>query len=164
MAKGLSLLDKRLVEMAANGATPDEMEESAFIPAAQAITRVKEILASQDIWDEVEQRRLAVYSLQKLKGQVEASGIDATNPKMVEAYTKLLAMVDRLQSKTAAISDSELERLAVMQASRFVQVFEMAYGRARQLLSQDYPEVDLGRIDDVMWEGLRQSAGEIEAG
>lgn len=162
MAKQLALVDRKLLDLAANGYSPDEIAAETYIPPEQAVARIKELLASHDVWDEVETRRLAVHSLQRLKAQVEAV-IDPSNPKAVEGLTKTVLAIDKLQSKTAAISDSELERLAVLQASRIVQLFEMAYGRARALLSEEYPEVDLGRIDDVMLAGLQQFAPEIEA-
>lgn len=162
-SNNLSILDKKLLGYAANGYTPEQIAEETYVPAEQAIARIKELLASNDIWDEVEQRRLAVYSLQQLKSQVERVGVDVTNPKAIEAYTKLVAMIDRVESKTKAISDNELERLAIMQAQRLVQLFEMAYGRARQLLADEYPDIDLGRIDDAIQDGLREFSGQMNA-
>lgn len=161
-SKGLSLLDRRLLDLASNGYTPDEISQEVFIPPEQAVGRIKELLASHDIYDEVETRRLAVHSLQKLKGQVEAA-MDPANPKAVEALTKTVLAIDRLQSKTAAISDSELERLAQLQAIQIVQLIELAYGRARQLLADEYPEVDLGRIDDVFHSSVQEVVPQIEA-
>lgn len=165
MAKeiGLSLLDKKLLDAASNGYTPDQMEAEFFIPAAQAKARVSELLASVDIWDEVEQRRMLVYSMRRVKQQIEEYGIEADNPKHIEAYAKLIQAIDKLQSKTAAISDAELEKIAAAQGRQIVRLVEAAFYHARERLIELYPDVDLGQIDTAFWEGMSEVAGEIEA-
>lgn len=163
MAGQLSLLDRKLLDAAAIGMTANEMEEEFFIPAAQAIGRVRELLAQKNIWDEIEQRKLMAHSLMQRKAEIEKATIDVENPKHIEAYTKLILAIDRITDKPMKISEEELQRVGQAQAKAMLQMIEMAYGRAKQLLAEDYPYLDLSEIDEKFHEGLRDAARVIES-
>ena len=93
MTSLMTLRDRKIVEMFAGGATPDEVEDALGVPAAKALHRCKEILGAKDIFDEVEERKLVVTQYQALYQKGHAL-LDATGvkdwPKGVEALTKLL--------------------------------------------------------------------------
>lgn len=150
-----------MLDLFANGATPQEVEEETGVPAMTALARARELLASTDIWDEMEQRRLLLHSLKKIKEQVEAS-MDHSDAKIIQAYSNLTNGIDRIQSSARAITDAEMEKLAMAQAQQMIRLIEMSFSHARRLLAAEYPEVDLGRIDDVFYEALHENAGEIE--
>lgn len=157
---GPSLLNRKILDLFANGYTPNEVEAETGVPAAAALADARELLASTDVWDEVEQRRLLVHSMRRVKAQVEDA--DLTDPKILQAYTNLLIAIDKTQEKVRAISDIEMEKLAAAQARQMIRLIEMSFSHARTLLANEYPMVDLGRIDDVFYEALRDNAGEIE--
>jgi hypothetical protein len=162
MAKSrVSLIDKRLLDLFSNSYTPDEVEQETGIPALQAVARTRELLASIDVWDEVEQRRLLAHSLKKAKEQVESIG-DMTDPKLLQSYTNLVGTIDKIQDKARAISDQEIEKLAIAQGRHMLNMIEASFFRARELLSQEYPEVDLGRIDTVFWAGVEEQSQVLE--
>ena len=154
-------MDRKMLDMFANGATPEEVQAETYVPALTALARVREILASADIWDEMEQRRLLLHSLKKIKEQVEAS-MDHSDAKIIQAYSNLTNGIDRIQSTARAITDAEMEKLAMAQAQQMIRLIEMSFTHARKLLAEEYPEVDLGRIDSVFYEALKENAGEIE--
>lgn len=166
MAKSrVSLLDKRILDLFANSYTPEQVEEELGVPAVQAVTRARELLASVDVWDEVEQRRLLAHSLKKVKEAVE-SQMDPTDPKLLQSYTNLVSTIDKVQDKVRRVTDEEIEKLAQAQARNMLRMIEAAYFRARELLSNEYPEIDLGRIDTVFYDALEEQTEvlEIEAG
>lgn len=164
MAKNLigpSLVDRKILDLFANGYTPNEVEEETYVPAATALQRARELLASIDLWDEIEQRRLLVHSMKKVKELMENA--DLTEPKLAQAYTNLLIAIDKTQEKVRTISEAEMEKLAAAQARQMIRLIEMSFSHARQLLSAEYPDVDLGKIDDAFYTGLRENTLEIEA-
>lgn len=163
MAKSkLSLLDKELLREAANGWTGTQMEEEHGAPAAWCVQRVADLLEEFDIWDEIQQRKLVVKSMQRLKEQVE-SNFDGTDPKMLQSLTNLLGTMEQIMSKAKPVTDAEIEKMAVAQASQIIMIVESSFTRARQLLAKQYPEVDLGEIDAVFYEALRENTLQIEA-
>lgn len=163
MARGPSLFQRKLLDAAANGDTPEEMSEQFFIPAAQAVATVRALLASQDVWDEIEQRKLNTHSLKRMKAEIEKATVDVSNPKHIESYTKLILAIDRITDKPMKITDAELERVGQAQAKALLQMMEMAYNRAKQLLAADFPFLDLTDVDQAFNEGLRDAAIAIEA-
>lgn len=159
----LTILDRKILDSAAAGMSPAEISEQYYMPAEQVVSKVRELLAQRDVWDEIEQRKLLVHSLLKVKGQIEAYTVDASDPKHIEAYTKLILAIDRISEKQTKITDAELDRVSAAQAAVLVQMVEMAYNRAKQLLATEYPYIELDLIDGVFTRGLQDAAALVEA-
>ena len=153
---GLSLHDRRLLDLAANGASGEEIEQSLGIPAAEAIVRVREILRSRDVWDEVEKRQLLLHSAHKLKAKIEEA-FDAEDPKKIAGYLSTLRLVGEMLDKSGRLSDEELERVTKAQAMKMLQFIEAGYSRARELLATEYPNVELEMIDNAFHAGMREA-------
>ena len=155
-----SLLDRKLLEAASNGASAVEMEEQFGIPAAQAMLRVKELLENgRNVFDEIEQRQLLVLSLKRMKQQIESAGVDDQNPKAIEAYTKSILAIDRISTKQTQITEAELNTVTQAQARALLGLVETAYARARKLLADEYGKfIDLDMIDAAFQDGLREAA------
>lgn len=69
----LSILDKKLLELAAQRKTPEEMVEDIGVGGltpARAAQRVREILTSQDFLSELEQKRLILLDMVELRDQL----------------------------------------------------------------------------------------------
>jgi hypothetical protein len=160
---GPSLTDRKIMTLFANGASPEEVEAATYVPAATALQRARDILASTDIWDEIEQRRLLLHSLKGIKGRVEDE-MDFSDAKVIAAYSNMAKVINEIQTTARAITDDEMDKLARAQASQMIRLIEMSFTHARKLLAEEYPEVDLGRIDTVFYDALRENAGEIEMG
>lgn len=155
----LSLQDRRLIDLAANGLSPEEIENTTGVPGAEVVVRIRDILRSRDIWTDLERRQLLLHSAHKLKDKVEGF-LQADDPKSVQAYLNTLKMVSDMLDKQGTISDDEIERVTRAQASKMLKLIEAGYGHARQLLSEEYPNVDTALIDAAFHEGLREAVRE----
>jgi hypothetical protein len=154
-----SLLDRKLLQAAANGATGLEMEEQFGVPAAEALIRVKRLLSGQNAFDEIEQRQLSMLSLRSMKEKIEQSGIDVTNPKHIEAYTKTVLAIDRVLGNMSAIDEKQLAIVTEANAKALIRMVETAYGYAMDKLKSEYGDfIDLTVINDAFSEGLRIAA------
>ena len=162
MGKRLSLRDQDLLNRTLRGESPATISEDTGVDTLTVIKRVKDILATRDVFSEIEQRRILVYGLQDLYDRAltfldsfefEDGGQMA---KMIDSVTKVIDSIDRLQSAQSKISDDELERAAAAQAAKMMQFIQASYQRARELLAEEYPEVDIERIDGAFQEGLRE--------
>lgn len=161
MAKDLALRDKQLLEAAANGYSGVQLEEKFGIPAAEAVLRVKELLRSTSVFDEIEQRQLSMFSLRKVKEQIEKSGIDVANPKHIEAYTKNILAIDRILNNMASITDDQLTKVTEAHAKKMLQMIEAAYSFARTKLKEEYGDfIDTQVMDEAFQEGLRIAASQ----
>ena len=158
----ISLQDVKLLNLAANGASGEDLEAKTGIPAAQALLRVRRILASRDVWTEVERRQLLLHSAQQLKSKVEKF-LQADDPKSVSAYLAVLKTISEMFDKMGKISNEELEKVTRAQAQKMLQLIEAAYGRARGLLSDEYPEVPLELLDAAFAQGLREEVLDADA-
>jgi hypothetical protein len=154
-----SLRDRELLEAAANGATGLDMEDRFGIPAAEAVFRVKQLLNSQNAFDEIEQRQLSILTLKKLRSDIEKAGVDVENPKHIEAYTKLTLAMDRILGNMSTLNEAQLSIVTESNAKAMLRMIEKAYGRARDLLKTEYGDfIDIKLINDAFAEGLRQAA------
>lgn len=161
----VSLRDKKLLELAANGATGVEMEKVTGMNAAAAVARVKEILSvNRTAYDAFERRELAMLSLLRLKSQMEREGIDTNNPKHVESYTKLNTAIDKMSLNNEKVSDDDLNKVTEAQARKLLQLIELAYNHARLVLKEEYPPdlIDLSVLDNAFQEGLRLASTATE--
>ena len=158
----ISLLDRALLDGVIGGTSVEQLASEHYITEVEVVKRVKAILASEDVFDEVEKRKITVRRLLKMAKDAEVN-LDMSHPKSVEAMTKLLAMIDKLQTMAPSITDDDMERAAMAQAALLVRVVEAAWRRARALLVLEYPQVDLVAIDAAFNEGLTAAARELES-
>lgn len=163
MAKDIALRDKQLLEAAANHYSGDEMEAKFGIPAAEAIMVVRRLLASRDVWDEIEQRKLIMGSLYKVKERLEENLDEVLDePKLLGEYTKLINSLDRMIDKQKTVTDDELRQISAAQSNKMLHLIELAYYRARDLLIAEYGNfIDLKMIDGAFREGMKQAHAEI---
>lgn len=154
---GLTLRDRSLIDAAANGATPLEMEAKFGIPAAQAAMRVREILSTWDVFDEIERRKLLMHSLYQVKGKLETENFDIHDPKMLDAYGRLVLGIGQLLEKYGQISDEELEKVSQAQATALMELITAGYMKARAWLAAEYGDkVPVERLDEVFELGMRE--------
>ena len=162
MGKRLSLRDQNLLDRTLKGESPALIAEETGVPATDVVRRIKEMLSTRDVFSEIEQRRILVYGLQDLYSRA-INFLDSFDPengsdmaKMIDSTTKLITSIDQLQSAQGKISDDEINRAAAAQAQQIMRFVNASYQRARELLAEEYPEVDIERIDGAFQEGLRE--------
>lgn len=162
MGNALALIDQQLVEAAANNLSPQEMEQRFDVPAAQAYLRVKEVLASRDVWSEIERKQLLLESAYRMKAKLEDFDIDPSEPKQVEAYTKLLITIDNMLDKQHAITTEDLNTVTAAMARKLLMIFERATEHAIGILSNEYPNVFIEDLRAALDQGLERAGEEIE--
>lgn len=159
----LSLRDEKLLEAAANSWSGEQMEAKYGVPAAQALLRVRDLLRSRNPFTDIERKQLLLQSAFKLKEKIEEADIDVTEPKAIDAYTKLLKTVNEMLDTQGKITEAELQAAASVQARALLGLIQQAYGRVRDWLDQEYGMVvDVDQMDRLFDTALRQIAAEEE--
>ena len=150
--------DDRILEMFANGASPQAVSEELGITSEYALFRVKEILKEDDIFDTIEKRKLLIYQLKSLyaraSNMLDTIASDKSWAQGVAAITKLIETTYNIQVKEQLQSAEDIEAATKAQAYILIRAVEMSYNKARTLLIEEYPEIDVDVIDAAFQEGL----------
>lgn len=157
-----SLMDEELLNCAAQGMTPEQMEAQLDIPAAEAAMRVRRLLRSQDIWTEIERRQLLLISLHRHQQQF-SKNIDYSDAKHVEAMTKMLDTIGKRLDAATSVTDEQLDRVTTAQAQKLLQLVILAKDRAREILAEEYPDIIIDAVDAALDQGLREAAALVDA-
>ena len=161
--KALTIRDETLLKLAANGASGQEIAEEVGMSPEAAILRIREIIQSRDVWDDVEREKLLLQSLYDLKGRMEKNLDNITgDPKMLDQYRKILESLGTQLDRRSRVNDDDLKKVTAAQAAVLGRIVERAYQGARKALAAEYPEIDLAVIDGAFRDGLQVAALEIE--
>lgn len=161
----LALRDRRLLDGAANNMSGEELAQISGMPPAQAVTRVREILKSRDIFDEIEKKKLVLHSVYSLKAKIEdyEAQVDIKNPKAAEAYLKVLEALDKMLDKQGKVSEAEMAAAAKAQAGMMAVIITKGYMKARGWLQEEYGGlVKMDELDEIFELGMREAALEDE--
>ena len=154
----MTMRDDRILEMFANGASPQAVSEELGITSEYALFRVKEILKEDDIFDTIEKRKLLIYQLKSLyaraSNMLDTIASDKSWAQGVAAITKLIETTYNIQVKEQLQSAEDIEAATKAQAYILIKAVEMSYNKARTLLIEEYPEIDVDVIDAAFQEGL----------
>ena len=160
----LTLLDDRLLQLAANGKSANEISEELSISPEKAVLRIREILGSRDIWSDLEREKLLMHSIYGIKEKLESNINTVTwDDKLLKQYLTLLDLLGKRLEARTKINEADLEKVSRAQGLRLIKLVEMGYYKARGLLAEQYPEVDLVAIDAAMSDGLEEAALELES-
>lgn len=162
--KGLTLSDRKMLEMASNGKTGEEIGAALGISGERAVLRIRDILKSRDVWDDVEREKLLLNSIYELKEKLEQK-FDRLmeDPKNIEQYRKTLELLGQTLERRTQLNDSDLEKITAAQGLRLLQLIEAGYNRAKRLLAAEYPDVDLSIIDQAFIAGMDAERVQIES-
>lgn len=157
--------DKRLLDGAANNFSGEELAQVSGMPAAQAIARVRELLKSRDVFDQMEKKKLLLHSVYKLKAHIEEydATVDIKNPKAAEAYLKVLESINNMLEKQGRISEEEMETAARAQAGMMAEIITKGYMKARAWLAEEYGAiVKMDELDQLFELGMREASYDNE--
>lgn len=159
----LTLRDEKLLTLAANGRTPEEIAAEVNIGPEKVIVRIREIIKSRDIWSDIEREKLLMHSLYDLKDRLERN-FDAMvgDPKLLESYRKTLELLGNRLDTRNELNAKDIERVTEAQARRMMKIIEGGYYRARAMLANAYPELDLKQIDAAFNLGMEEEAARLE--
>lgn len=159
--KDVTLRDNKILELFAGGHTADSVADLLGVTPEYALHRVKELLASEDIFDTMEKRKLLIYQLKSLYSRASAMldeiATDKSWAQGVAALTKLLETTYTIQIKEEMQSAEEIEAATKAQAYVLIKAVELSYNKARELLIEEYPEIEIDTIDEAFQEGLNQA-------
>lgn len=157
----LNRRDTKLLEMAANNLSGEEMEAEIGIPAAQCVIRVKQILASRDVWSEMERKQLLLQDLYALKAQIQTQNLNYFDEKQGGLLIKALTAIGNILDKQSAMTDEEINRITEANARAMLRMISAAFERAKELLQAEYPDVDIFRIESAFNSALTQEAEQV---
>lgn len=155
-----TLRDHKILELFAEGRTALEVSETLGVTTEYAHQRVKQLLAEGDIFDTIEQRKLLIYQLKSLHAKandfLDNVAGDKSWAQGIAAITKLIETTYDIQVREEAQSAEEIETATKAQAVVIIRAVELAYQRARDLLTEEYPQVDILKIDAAFEKGLEE--------
>lgn len=156
----LTTQDEKLLQMASDGRSGQEMSAATGLPAAKALIRVKEILRERDIWSEVERRAMLMDDLYELKRRVQDQLRDVTwlDDKQILALTKVIQTLDETLEKNGKITDELVNKVSGAQAAAMLRLIDNAFKRAKKMLAEEYPMLELGRLQEAFQKGLTEAA------
>lgn len=159
----LSLRDEKILGLAANGKSLEEIATETGLSPERAGVRIKEIIKSRDIWDDMEREKLLMHSLYDLKARLEKN-FDALvgDSKLLESYRKTLELLGSRLDSRSELNARDIERVTEAQGKRMMAIVEAGYYRARAALAQAYPQVDLKELDSTFTLGMEEAAAELE--
>lgn len=150
-----SAIDRRLLKAAAKFASPEQLSEAVNgqLTPAQAIDRVKVLLASQDVYSEVEQRRLLLLQMAEFMDYMQEQAQDANNPQAWAALNRTFKLVSDQIERTNINIDDVSTKLGRAHAQYYVEGYVTGFNaildalREREMLVLDGEEVkELSKI------------------
>lgn len=156
-------LDRRLLRSAAKYETPEQMSERVLgqLTPAQCIDRVKTLLASRTILDEVEERRILLISMAEhldwLRDQRE-------NPKSWNAIGRSYKLLsDQIERTNINVNDVST-RLASSHAEYFVNGFMIGFERALRVIAEASDSaIDAEIVDAAIKDGIMASKEYVDS-
>lgn len=160
----LSVHDETLVRLAAQGSTPEELSARTGMPAAQAVIRVKEILASKNVWSFIEQQQLLLEDIQRLKTEVFGFVDQAiANPDLLKAMISILQLIGDRLDRVKSLVDEEDEKQTKKQAKMVGEFFMGVWEPVRQHLSKKHSPEEIDEIDELFYRSVEDTVADYIA-
>jgi hypothetical protein len=161
MGKAVSVVDEILLRAAAGGKSGEEIEKATGIPAAQALEKVKELLASRDVWTEMEQRQLLLAELHELKDSLRTQAIDGQDPEAARVLLRTLETIGKRLDAQQTVLDENLIKLTQFQQKILLRAMDAALDFAKRELADRYPQVSIEELDELVANGLQRAKFEL---
>lgn len=159
--------DRRLLRAAARFATADELSEAVLgrLTPAQALSRVKELLASKTVYDEVEQRQLLLVQIAEqadwLKDHRDSFSQSPTVLSALNRAYKLLS--DQIERTNINVNEINTH-LASRHAEYFMSGFLRGFDAMLATLAKRENEVvlDVEEVQELMQIGTTAAQAYVE--
>lgn len=161
MGKAVSVVDEILLRAAAGGKSGEEIEKATGIPAAQALEKVKDLLASRDVWTEMEQRQLLLAELHELKDSLRTQAIDGQDPEAARVLLRTLETIGKRLDAQQTVLDENLIKLTQFQQKILLRAMDAALDFAKRELAERYPQVSIEELDELVANGLQRAKFEL---
>jgi len=161
MGKAVSVVDEILLRAAAGGKSGEEIEKATGIPAAQALEKVKDLLASRDVWTEMQQRQLLLAELHELKDSLRAQAIEGQDPEAARVLLRTLETIGKRLDSQQTVLDENLIKLTQFQQKILLRAMDAALNFAKRELADRYPQVGIEELDELVANGLQRAKFEL---
>ena len=161
MGKEISVLDDLLLRSAAGGKSGVEIERLTGIPADQAVVHIKSLLSSRDIWTEHEQRQLLLTELQELKETLQTNVLKHGDMDSASLLLKTLETIGKRLDSQKLDLDENLIKLSRFQEKVLLRAMDSALSFAKRQLAEQFPEIPVYKLDELVADGLQQAKYEI---
>lgn len=161
MGKEISVLDDLLLRSAAGGKSGVEIERLTGIPADQAVVHIKGLLASRDIWTEHEQRQLLLTELTELKETLQTNVLKHGDMDSASLLLKTLETIGKRLDSQKLDLDENLIKLSRFQEKVLLRAMDSALTFAKRQLSEQFPEIPMYKLDELVADGLQAAKYEI---
>jgi hypothetical protein len=161
VSKSISVVDDILLKAAAGGKSGDEIEKMTGIPAAQALEKVKTLLASRDVWTEMEQRQLLLAELHELKDSLRDQAIQGQDPDAARTLLRTLEVIGKRLDGQQTVLDENMIKLTTFQQKILLRAMDSALSFAKGELSERYPQVSIDELDELVANGLQRAKMEL---
>ncbi len=161
MSRAVSVVDEILLRAAAGGKSGEEIEKATGIPAAQALEKVKDLLASRDVWTEMEQRQLLLAELHELKDSLRVQAIDGQDPEAARVLLRTLETIGKRLDAQQTVLDENIIKLTQFQQKILLRAMDAALDFAKRELADRYPQVGIDELDELVAQGLQRAKFEL---
>jgi tRNA splicing endonuclease len=161
VSKSISVVDDILLKAAAGGKSGDEIEKMTGIPAAQALEKVKALLASRDVWTEMEQRQLLLAELHELKDSLRDQAIQGQDPDAARTLLRTLEVIGKRLDGQQTVLDENMIKLTTFQQKILLRAMDAALSFAKGELAERYPQVSIDELDELVANGLQRAKMEL---
>jgi hypothetical protein len=161
LSRAVSVVDEILLRAAAGGKSGEEIEKATGIPAAQALEKVKDLLASRDVWTEMEQRQLLLAELHELKDSLRTQAIDGQDPEAARVLLRTLETIGKRLDAQQTVLDENIIKLTQFQQKILLRAMDAALDFAKRELADRYPQVGIEELDELVAQGLQRAKFEL---
>lgn len=160
----LTTMDEKLLQLANDGMSAQEMATATGLSPAKALLRVKEILRERDWATEIERRQMLAADLYELKRKVQDQNrdVDWITDKQVIALSKVIRDIDEVMEKNSAITSTMLEKVSHSQSVAMLRLIETGFQRALTALAIEYPDLPKSVLQAAFQQGLQEAADLLE--
>lgn len=154
-----SLHDRRLIELAARGKTPEEMAEVTGLDPFECIARLKYVLESMDTWSPTEMSKIILVQMQDVLGRLQDAFDENRDPRMASAVAASLKGISDHYMRMRELAMREDEVIGKHQEKILRLMIENAYNPVRDWVARKFdasPDTLL-EMDDVFVGALRRA-------
>lgn len=159
-----SAIDRRLLRAAAKFASPEQLSEAVNgqLTPAQAIDRVKALLASQDVYTDLEQRRLLMMQMADFIDYLREQAY-ADNPAAWAALNRSLKLLsDQIERSNIDIDDVST-KLGRAHANYYIEGYFQGFLEIVEILkSRGVVELEGEEMKEIARAGVERGMNYIE--
>lgn len=155
--------DAKLLDLASQNLTPMQIEEETGIPAVQAVQRVKQLLASRNVWTFIEQQQLLLEDIYNVKNRVvEIIARNDMDADLLRATTSLLQLLGDRLDRVKELVDEEEEKQTKRQAKIIGEFFMSVWEPVREKIS-NVKGVDIEAMDAMFYQSVEDTIADYSA-